>query len=226
MEPPRERPVVLANREEAGRRIAERLAKYRAEEPTIVALPRGGVPVAVEVARALEAPLDILIVRKIGAPGNPEYGLGAVAEDGTIVMDDARIREAGYSRADLNPIVAEELEEIQRRAGAYRAGRPPRPLAGRTVIVIDDGVATGVTVRAAVEAVRRQKPRRIVLAFGVSPPETYAALRPLVDDLVVLIVPAFFFAVGEWYRDFRPVEDAEVLRGLRAIAGPEPRRAT
>jgi len=225
VEPPGQRPVILTDREEAGRRLAERLAKYRDDRPTVVALPRGGVPVALEVARALDAPLDILIVRKIGAPGNPEYGLGAVAEDGTIVMDELRIREAGYSRADLDPVVAEELAEIGRRAAIYRAGRAPLPLADRTVILIDDGVATGVTVRAAVSAVRRHHPRRIVLAFGVSPPETYATLRPLVDDLVVLLVPRMFFAVGEWYRDFHPVEDAEVLRDLGRAPGRDSHRA-
>jgi putative phosphoribosyl transferase len=207
--------MVLPDRHEAGRRLSALLLRYRNERPTVLALPRGGVPVAVEIAEALSCPLDILIVRKIGAPDNPEYGLGAVAEDGTRVMDEARIRGAGYEASDLDATVAEELAEISRRAAVYRAGKPPLELADRTVIIVDDGVATGVTVRAAVESVRRHRPRAVVLAFGACPPETFDALRRIADEVVVLVVPPRFFAVGEWYLDFRPVEDGEVLRLLR-----------
>ena len=211
------RESILRDRVDAGRRLARRLEKYRHERPAIVALPRGGVPVGAEVARALDAPLDILIVRKIGAPGNPEYGLGAVAEDGSRVIDDPRVREIGLTREDLEPVIAEELEEIARRASIYRSGRPAIDLRDRTVILVDDGVATGVTVRAAVVAVRRQGPRRVVLAFGVSPPQTQEALARIADDVIVLLVPPRFYAVGEWYLDFRPVEDADVLRTLAAM---------
>ncbi len=204
----------IRDREEAGRMLAERLLAWREERPAVIALPRGGVPVAAVIARTLAAPLDILIVRKIGAPGNPEYGLGAIAEDGTIVMDEDRVREAGYSRSDLDPIVEEERLEIDRRSAVYRHGEPPLDLADRTVILVDDGVATGVTVRTAARAIRGRHPRRVVLAFGVAPRETVEALRPWADELVVLLAPSRFFAVGEWYQDFRPTEDWEVRRIL------------
>jgi len=217
-----ERPRPLRNRADAGRRLAERLERYRGERPAVVALPRGGVPVGAEIARALGAPLDVLIVRKVGAPGNPEYGLGAVAEDGALVMDDARIREAGYSRADLEPTVEEERAEVARRALVYRGGRPPLDLHDRTVILVDDGVATGVTVRTAAMSIRRRAPRRLIFAFGVAPAETVESLRPFANELIVLVAPRHFFAVGEWYLDFTPTEDAEVLRLLAELAPAAP----
>lgn len=180
----------------------------------VLALPRGGVPVAFEVAQRLGAPLDILIVRKVGAPSNPEYGLGAVVEGGSRFLDEPRIRAAGYTLRDLGPTIAREVAEVERRAEEYRGGKPAEELRDRTVILVDDGVATGGTVLAALRAVRAREPRRIVLALGVGPPDTVALLRPEVDDLVVLVVPSVFFAVGEWYHRFSQVSDGEVRQLL------------
>ncbi|HXQ79639.1 MAG TPA: phosphoribosyltransferase family protein [Thermoplasmata archaeon] len=207
-------PVPLPDRKTAGERLADRLVRYRDQSPVVLALPRGGVPVAFEVAQRLGAPLDILIVRKVGAPSNPEYGLGAVVEGGSRFLDEPRIRAAGYTLRDLGPTIAREVAEVERRAEEYRGGKPAEELRDRTVILVDDGVATGGTVLAALRAVRAREPRRIVLALGVAPPDTVALLRPEVDDLVVLVVPSVFFAVGEWYHRFSQVSDGEVRQLL------------
>jgi len=207
-------PEPLPDRRGAGERLAARLLGLRGQDPVVVALPRGGVPVAFEIARALGAPLDVLIVRKVGAPGNPEYGLGAVAEGGVRFLDQPRIRAAGYSMRELGPIISRESAEVERRAREYRLGRAPVELRDRTVVLVDDGVATGGTVLSALEAVRARGPRRLVLALGVAPPETVEVLRPKVDELVILLVPRLFFAVGEWYHQFSPVSDEEVRRLL------------
>ena len=186
----------------------------------MVALPRGGVPVAFEIALRLGAPLDVLIVRKVGAPGNPEYGLGAVVEGGTRYLDEPRIRAAGLTVRDLGPTIAREVAEVDRRAREFRAGHPPVDLGNRTVILVDDGVATGGTVLAALRAIRARGPRRVVLALGVAPPDTVQSLRPEVDDLVVLLAPTMFFAVGEWYHRFAQVSDEEVRRLLERSRTP------
>jgi putative phosphoribosyl transferase len=200
----------LRNRAEAGRRLAERLSGLRAEAPIVLALPRGGVVVAREIARTLSTPLDVLIVRKIGAPDNPEYGLGAVAEDGTRWLDEARVRSAGYSAADVAPVIERELAEVRRRAASYREGRPPPELLDRTVVLVDDGVATGGTLHVAIRAVRARSARRVVVALGVAPAEALPSLLRAADDLVVLLAPRQFYAVGDWYRVFDPVDDGEV----------------
>lgn len=204
----------LPDRRTAGERLAARLEHYRDQDPVVVALPRGGVPVAFEIARRLHAPLDVLIVRKVGAPGNPEYGLGAVVEGGTRFLDEPRVRAAGLTVRDLGPTIARELVEVDRRAREYRGGRPPIEVKGRTVILVDDGVATGGTVLAALRSLRGREPRAIVVALGVAPPDTVNMLRPAVDDLVVLLVPSVFFAVGEWYHRFSQVSDEEVQQLL------------
>ena len=212
-------PEPLRDRKFAGERLAERLLGYRDEDPVVLALPRGGVPVAFEIARRLGAPLDILIVRKVGAPSNPEYGLGAVVEGGSRFLDEPRVRAAGYTPRDLSRTIARELAEVDRRAREYRGGSPPLETHDRTVIVVDDGVATGGTVLAALRAVRARGPRQVVLALGVAPPDTVELLRPEVDDLVVLLVPPMFFAVGEWYHRFGQVSDEEVRRLLERSRG-------
>ena len=170
----------FADRRDAGRQLAERLASLAGERVVVVALPRGGVPVAHEVAAALDAPLEILAVRKLGAPHNPEYGIGAVAEDGTCVIDAEAVEVLGISNGELEAIVARESAELVRRVAAYRGDRPPLDLEGRTAVVVDDGVATGVTDTAALRAVRQRGPRRVVLAVPVSSPDALCgcAQRP------------------------------------------------
>jgi putative phosphoribosyl transferase len=204
----------FADRREAGRRLAERLLPLADEEPVVVGLPRGGVPVADEVARALGAPLEILAVRKLGAPHNPEYGIGAIAEDGTRVFDAEALAVLGIDNSVLESIVARESAELRRRVGAYRGDRAPLELEGRTVIVVDDGVATGVTDTAALRSIRHRRPRRLVLAVPVAAPDSVARLRDEADDVVCLLAPALLYGVGQWYRDFSQVSDQEVISAL------------
>jgi predicted phosphoribosyltransferase len=205
----------FADRRDAGRRLVERLSALAGESPVVVALPRGGVPVAREIADALGAPLEILPVRKLGAPINPEYGIGAVAEDGTTVIDPEAAAMLGVRDGDLEAIVAEEVAELRRRVETYRGDRPPLDLRGRTVIVVDDGIATGVTDTAALRAVRRQAPRRVVLAVPVCSPDALQRLREEADEVVCLRVPRLLRGVGQFYRDFSEVTDEEVLHDLR-----------
>lgn len=202
------------DRRDAGRRLAVRLLPLAAEDPVIVGLPRGGVPVAAEVAAALAAPLEILAVRKLGAPHNPEYGIGAIAEGGTRVFDPEALDVLGIDGGALDSIVAGETAELRRRVAAYRGDRPPLALEGRTAIVIDDGVATGITDTAALRAVRRQRPRRLLLAVPVCAPDSLARLRGEADEVICLIVPAELRGVGQWYRDFSQVSDREVIAAL------------
>jgi putative phosphoribosyl transferase len=205
----------FSDRADAGRRLAECLVPLAGEDPVVVALPRGGVPVAREVALALDAPLDFLAVRKLGAPHNPEYGIGAVAEDGTRLIDSEALSILGVDGATVAAILARETAELERRVAAYRGERPSIDLAGRTAIVVDDGVATGVTDTVALRALRRRGPRRIVLAVPVCAPDAAARLREEADDLICLSAPRLFHGVGQWYRDFSQVSDADVVATLR-----------
>jgi len=209
---------VFKNRKDAGRKLAARLLKYKDEHPVVLALPRGGVPVAYEVARALDAPLDIVVVRKLGAPGQPELGVGAVADGDhpQSVLNEEVVRALDVSDDYLNREVALELQEIRRRQERYRSGRAPEPIEGRTAIVIDDGIATGGSVRAALRGVRRSDPKRLVLAVPVAPPDTVESLQPEVDELVCLSMPFFFHAVGQFYEDFSQTTDEEVVELLEA----------
>jgi len=202
------------DRRDAGRRLAERLLPLADDDPVVIGLPRGGVPVAEEVAKALGASLEILSVRKLGAPHNPEYGIGAIAEDGTRVFDPEALAVLGIDNRTLESIVARETEELRRRVAAYRGDRAAIPLDRRTVIVVDDGVATGVTDTAALRAIRRCWPRRLVLAVPVCPPDSLARLRGEADDIVCLAAPARLRGVGQWYRDFSQVSDREVVAAL------------
>lgn len=211
----------FADRTDAGRQLGERLLPLASESPVVVALPRGGVPVAREVALALAAPLDFLAVRKLGAPHNPEYGIGAIAEDGTRVIDAEAVAVLGIANGALEKIVERETAELRRRVAAYRDHRPPLELAGRTVVVVDDGIATGVTDTAALRALRRREPRRLVLAVPVCPPDSIERLRAEADDVICLIAPRPFFGVGQWYGDFSQVSDAEV----RSVLGEFERAA-
>ncbi|MFI6033439.1 phosphoribosyltransferase [Streptomyces sp. NPDC051315] len=210
------------DRQQAGRRLAD-LLRTRQEEgdlpdPVVLALPRGGVTVAAEVARALDAPLDVLVVRKIGAPFQEELGVGAIAGDHEALFDEAALGKLGLSRSELAPVVERERRELHRRERLYRQGRPAPDLRGRTAIVVDDGLATGGTARAALHAVRRLAPRRVVLAVPVGSPEAVNLLRTAADEVICLHRPAAFMAVGLWYEDFEQLSDNEVLEALRAAA--------
>ena len=215
---------VFANRLEAGRALAARLAATPRSGPVVVlALPRGGVPVAAEVARALNAPLDLLLVRKIGAPWQPELAVAAVVDGASpeIVYDERTCALLGVDHAYVQRRAAEALSEIERRRRIYLDGRAQLPLAGATVILVDDGIATGTTVRAALKALRRQRPAYIVLAVPVAPSESLAELRGDADEIVCLVQPTPFQAVGLHYRDFHQVGDDEVVKALQAAARPQ-----
>jgi predicted phosphoribosyltransferase len=212
------------DRHDAGRRLAAKLAPLAAERPVIVALPRGGVPIGVVVARALDAPLDILAVRKLGAPGNPELGVGAVAEDGTGVVDPRSAGETGMTHALFKATLARESRELRRRVERYRDGRPSIDVNGRTVIVVDDGLATGLTDLAAVRALRARGARHIVVAAPVGSGAAVSMLAVEADRVICLSVPRHLLGVGASYRDFRPVSDEQVLALLAEAAkdGPPP----
>ena len=208
------------DRTDAGRQLAMELPEYAGRPDVIVlALPRGGVPVAFEVASALRAPLDVFIVRKLGVPGHEEYAMGAIATGGVRVLDDSVIRAAGVTRADLDAVTASEERELARRERRYRGDRPPVDVAGRTVILVDDGLATGSTMRAAVAALREERAARVVVAVPIAPPETCDAFRDIVDDIVCARTPEPFYAVGLWYDDFSQTTDDEV-RDLLARTTP------
>jgi len=207
---------VFADRREAGRLLAEPLLPLASENPVVIGLPRGGVPVAEEVAAALGAPLEIFAVRKLGAPHNPEYGIGAIAEDGTRVLDTEALAVLGVANGVLEAIVAREREELRRRVVAYRGERMLAALRDRTAIVVDDGVATGVTDTAALRGIARQGPRRLILAVPVCAPDALARLRAEADEVVCLATPSHLQGVGQWYRDFSQVSDREVIAALEA----------
>jgi putative phosphoribosyl transferase len=206
------------DRREAGHRLAERLSGLRGSRPLVLGLPRGGVPVAFEVARALDAPLDVLVVRKIGVPFQPELGMGAVGEDGIRVLNEEVLREAGVTDAQLAEVEARERAVVEQRAARLRGGRPAAPLTGRTVIIVDDGLATGGTARAAIRVARARGAQRVVLAVPVAPPDTVAALSREADVVVSVETPEPFFAIGGWYADFTPTSEQEVV-DLLAVGG-------
>ena len=202
---------MFRDREDAGRRLAERLSGYRDEDPVVLALPRGGVPVAYEISLSLGAPLDVFIARKLGAPGREEFGIGAVAQGGVRVLNEDAVRELGISEGYIERIAKKETEEIGRRLVLLRGDRPEPEVGGRTAILVDDGLATGVTARAAVEAIRRRNPRRLVLAVPVCAAQTVKTVRSAVDELVCLQAPSDLVAIGFWYEDFYQVPDEEVV---------------
>jgi len=199
------------DRRDAGKKLARPLARYREERPVVFALPRGGVPVAYEVALALEAPLDVLVARKLGAPDQPEFGIGAVAPGGVRVLNEYAVGRLGIPAEYLDRITAQETAEMLRRLRHFRGDRPETPVAGRAAILVDDGLATGVTARAAVEALRLRGPGRLVLAAPVCAAQTAGHLRPEVDDLVCLRCPPDLGAIGFWYSDFDQTPDEEVV---------------
>jgi putative phosphoribosyl transferase len=209
---------IFADRREAGERLAEALAHLRDEDVVVLGIPRGGVEVAAVVAEPLQAPLDVVIPRKVGAPGNPELGLGAVAED-VEVLDQHLIRILNVSEEYLRQEIAAQREEIARRSSAYRRGRPPVNLSGKVAVVVDDGVATGGTAIAALRWARAKGARRVVLAVPVAPAEAVRRLDGEADEIVVLASPEPFYAVGQWYRSFPQISDERVVELLASSAG-------
>ncbi|MFN3325913.1 MAG: phosphoribosyltransferase [Bryobacteraceae bacterium] len=214
-------PLPFADRREAGRMLAEMLAHYRGRpDVTVLALPRGGVPVAYEVATYLDAPLDVFVVRKMGVPGHEELALGAIASGGVRVLNHDVLYMTGIDEQGIDAIAEREMQEIERRERVYRNGRPPAPIEGRSVLLIDDGLATGATMLAAARAVRKLRPAWVAVAVPVAPPETCESFREEVDEVICAETPEPFYAVGLWYRDFLPTSDEEVrdllTRGARA----------
>lgn len=211
---------VFADRAEAGRALARVLVARQLADVVVLALPRGGVPVALPVALALRAPLDLVLVRKIGLPWQPELAMAAVVDGDApqIVVEPEVLAASGLSMAVVEAAARRELVEIERRRALYLGGRPPLEVAGKTVVLIDDGIATGTTVRAALRALAARRPARVVLAVPVAAPETLARLRDEVDEVICLIEPSRLDGVGAFYRDFHQVGDAEVIADLAAAA--------
>ncbi|MDH3752931.1 MAG: phosphoribosyltransferase [Acidimicrobiia bacterium] len=206
------------NRREAGEHLGNRLAGTPGEL-IVIALPRGGVPVGAEVARALSCPFDVLVVRKLGVPSHPELGFGALAEHGIRVLNEPLVHGMGITERAIDDAAAVERLELERRVEAYRRGRPMLPVGGKVVIVVDDGMATGFTAMAAVEALRLLGPEQVILAVPVAPTDAVEDLGAVADEVIVLQTPAYFGSVGEWYDDFEQVSDNEVADIVAELAG-------
>jgi putative phosphoribosyl transferase len=219
-------PEQIKDRAEAGRRLAERLAGYaRRSDVIVLALPRGGVPVAYEIAKVLRAPLDIFLVRKLGVPGFEELALGSITINGIQMINPDVVEEFGLTDVQISKVVAAEKIELERRENLYRGSRRPLDVKGRTVIVVDDGVATGATMRAAIRALRQLGCARIVVAVGVAPKGTCLFLGSEADEVICLKMPPEFYAVGQFYEEFPQLTDEDVLGFLKVNAGPSSRSA-
>jgi len=211
--------ALFKDRRDAGKQLAQELLAYAGRSDVIVlALPRGGVPVAYDVARALNAPLDIFIVRKLGLPGHEELAIGAIASGGIRVLNHDIVQGLKIPQTMIDTVTRQELQELERREGAYRGNRPPPDVRGRTVILIDDGLATGASMRAAVAALRAQNPARIVVAVPTAAPETCATFESEVDEVICAMTPEPFYGVGRWYEDFSQTTDEEVRALLEEAA--------
>jgi len=204
------------DRRDAGRFLARKLLAFYARRPDVIvlALPRGGVPVGYEVAKALQAPLDVFLVRKLGVPGQEEYAMGAIASGGVRVLNEEAVNALGIPQPVIDAVTEREQQELERRSRAYRGERPPPDVRGRAVILVDDGLATGASMQAAVQALGRLGPARIVVAVPAAPPETCEELRKSAEEVICAISPEFFRAVGYWYEDFSQTSDEEVRRYL------------
>ncbi len=219
--------MAFKDRRAAGRKLAAALAGYESQQPVILALPRGGVPVAAEVAAKLKAPLDLILVRKIGVPFQPELAMGAVVDGGSpiVVRNEEIVRDAGIDEQEFKAICDRELAEIERRRLRYLGNRERAEVTGRTAIVIDDGVATGATTRAALQATRIRQPKKLILAVPVAPTDTLAAMRQDADDVICLEDHQIFGAIGFYYRDFSQVSDDEVIEILGRFPPQKPDQA-
>lgn len=207
------------NRRDAGRRLAAELIDYADRDPIVLGLPRGGVPVAFEIARRLNAPLDVVVSRKLGAPMQPELGIGAIAEGGVLIVDEYLIRELDVHREDLDRVIRSELSEMRRRLEEYRGGEGLPNVKHRTAILVDDGLATGVSMIAAVRAVRQGDPDRVVVAVPVCARETVRDVEAEADEVICTLTPEHFTAVGFWYENFDQTSDAEVIELLEESSG-------
>jgi putative phosphoribosyl transferase len=204
------------DRADAGRQLAERLAGMQLESPLVLGLPRGGIPVAAEVAAGLAAPFDAFVAQKIGAPGHEELGVGAIAEGQSEPVISPAAADIGLSAADVAGLAGAAAAEVRRRVDRYRGGRPVPGVADRDVVLVDDGLATGITAEAALLALRERKPSQLILAVPVGPPQTVSRLEPSADQIICVEMPRFFQAVGEFYRDFSALSDDEVARQLES----------
>ncbi|SMC00175.1 Predicted phosphoribosyltransferase [Thermanaeromonas toyohensis ToBE] len=207
--------MLFRDRQEAGKKLAQALSAFAGRDVLILAIPRGGVVVAGPVAAALKAELDVIIPRKVGAPGNKELAVAAVTPDGTVLYNEKALNLLGLNKEELTPEIDREIKEIERRLQVYRGTRKEPRVKGRTVIIIDDGLATGFTMEAALISLTKKEPRELILAVPVAPPDTLERLRPLVSEVVCLFTPEPFYAVGQFYHSFPQVEDEEVLAILR-----------
>lgn len=206
--------MTFENRTQAGKLLAGRLKSYQGQDVVVLGIPRGGVVVAKEVAQALGAPLDVFISKKIGAPGNPEYAIGVVSETGQVKLNEEEVLRLGYSSEIIDQVVAEAQKKVADYSQKFRAGKKLLPLLGKIVIIVDDGIATGFTVKAVVEAVRAKNPLKVVVAVPVAPEGVASELSDLADEFVVLDTPQLFFAIGQFYQDFEQVGEEEVRRLL------------
>lgn len=215
--------MTFRDRTDAGRQLASRLRHLRAQRAVVLGLPRGGVPVALEVARELRAPLDVIVVRKLGVPFQPELGMGAVGEDGVRVLNPEVISSAGISPDDIRDVEERERAEVRRRARRYRGGRPRQPIGGRVAVVVDDGIATGSTALAACQIARALGAARVVLAVPVAPAGWQHRIGADADEMVSVDTPVPFYAIGQFYDDFEQTTDEEVAADLDRAALPAPR---
>ena len=206
--------MLFLDRQDAGEKLARRLTMYRDQQPFVIALPRGGVVVGFEVAKALNAPLDVMVVRKLGAPAQPELGIGAVGPQGVRVLNRELVRLLGVTDEELESVTRRETREMERRLRHFRGDAPMPNLEDRTVILVDDGLATGITARAAIRALRQMNPAKVILAVPVAAPDTVESLRLDVEGLLALEIPEPFNSVGSWYRQFPQTSDEEVIRLL------------